>query len=151
LTISSRLVEFMKGKIWVESEVGKGSRFHFTAHFGLQTESVRKVIPRDPMILRDLRVLVVDDNETNRHILVKMLSGWHAKPVAVDSGAKAISTLREGQGLGRAFPLILLDAQMEEMDGVDLVESIKRNPEWETATVMMLSSAGQRGDGAPLP
>jgi CheY-like chemotaxis protein len=67
------------------------------------------------------------------------------------SGAKAISTLREGQGLGRAFPLILLDAQMEEMDGVALVESIKRNPEWETATIMMLSSAGQRGDGAPLP
>jgi two-component system sensor histidine kinase/response regulator len=78
LTISSRLVELMKRKIWVESEVGKGSRFHFTAHFGLQTDSVRKVIPRGPMILRDLRVLVVDDNETNRHILVKMLSGWHA-------------------------------------------------------------------------
>ena len=146
LTISSRLVEFMKGRIWVESELGKGSRFHFTAHFGLQTESVRKVIPRDPMILRDLRVLVVDDNETNRHILVKMLSSWHARPVAVDSGARAMTTLREGQGLGRAFPLILLDAQMPEMDGFALVESIKRNPEWETATIMMLSSAGQRGD-----
>jgi hypothetical protein len=50
----------------VESELGKGSRFHFTAHFGLQTDSVRKVIPRDPMILRDMRVLIVDDNETNR-------------------------------------------------------------------------------------
>ncbi len=146
LTISSRLVEFMKGKIWVESELGKGSRFHFTAHFGLQTDSVRKVIPRDPMILRDMRVLVVDDNETNRHILVKMLSAWHAKPVAVDSGARAMSALREGQGLGRTFPLILLDAQMPEMDGFALVESIKRNPEWETATIMMLSSAGQRGD-----
>jgi signal transduction histidine kinase/DNA-binding response OmpR family regulator len=146
LTISSRLVEFMKGKIWVESEVGKGSRFHFTANFGLQTDSVRKVIPRDPMILRDMRVLVVDDNETNRHILVKMLSAWHAKPLAVDSGARAMSTLREGRGLGRTFPLILLDAQMPEMDGFALVESIKRNPEWETATIMMLSSAGQRGD-----
>jgi signal transduction histidine kinase/CheY-like chemotaxis protein len=146
LTISSRLVEFMKGTIWVESELGKGSRFHFTAHFGLQTDSVRTIIPRDPMILRDMRVLVVDDNETNRHILVKMLSAWHAKPVAVDSGARAMSTLREGQGLGRTFPLILLDAQMPEMDGFALVESIKRNPEWETATIMMLSSAGQRGD-----
>ena len=146
LTISSRLVEFMKGKIWVESEVGKGSRFHFTAHFGLQKGSVGKVIPRDPMILRDMRVLVVDDNETNRHILVKMLSVWHTKPVAVDSGAKAMIALREGQGLGRSFPLILLDAQMPEMDGFTLVECIKRNPEWETATIMMLSSAGQRGD-----
>jgi two-component system, sensor histidine kinase and response regulator len=146
LTISSRLVEFMKGKIWVESELGKGSRFHFTAQFGLQQESIRKIIPRDPMILRDMRVLVVDDNESNRHILVKMLSGWHAKPVAVESGAKAMAVLREGQGLGRSFPLILLDAQMPQMDGFALVESIKRNPEWDAATIMMLSSAGQRGD-----
>jgi two-component system sensor histidine kinase/response regulator len=146
LTISSRLVEFMKGKIWVESELGKGSRFHFTANFGLQTDSVRRVIPRDPMILRDMRVLIVDDNETNRHILVKMLSNWHAKAVAVDSGARAMSALREGQGFGRTFPLILLDAQMPEMDGFALVESTKHNPEWETATIMMLSSAGQRGD-----
>jgi two-component system, sensor histidine kinase and response regulator len=146
LAISSRLVEFMKGKIWVESELGKGSRFHFTAQFGLQKESIRKIIPRDPMMLRDMRVLVVDDNESNRHILVKMLSGWHANPVAVESGAKAMAVLREGQGLGRTFPLILLDAQMPEMDGFALVESIKRNPEWDAATIMMLSSAGQRGD-----
>ena len=146
LTISTRLVELMKGKIWVESQLGEGSRFHFTVRFGLQNDSVRKVIPSDPMVLRDMRVLIVDDNETNRHILVKMISIWHAKPLAVDSGAKAIITLREGQGLGRSFPLILLDAQMPEMDGFALVECIKRNPEWETATIMMLSSAGQRGD-----
>ena len=146
LTISSRLVEFMKGKIWVESAVGAGSRFHFTAHFGLQKAAVRKVVPRHLLTLRDMRVLVVDDNETNRHILVKMLSVWHTKPAAVDSGAKAMIALREGQGLGRTFPLILVDAQMPEMDGFALVECIKRNPEWETATIMMLSSAGQRGD-----
>ncbi len=78
LTISSRLVAFMGGRIWVESEPGKGSRFHFTAHFGLQKVPARTVVPRDPTTLRDMRVLVVDDNATNRQILLRMLANWHA-------------------------------------------------------------------------
>jgi CheY-like chemotaxis protein len=93
-----------------------------------------------------MRVLVVDDNATNRQILLKMLTTWHTNPTAVESGAAAITTLREAQGLGRNYPLILLDAQMPEMDGFALAEYIKRNPDWKTATIMMLSSAGQRGD-----
>jgi two-component system sensor histidine kinase/response regulator len=146
LTISSRLVGFMRGKIWVESELGRGSRFHFTACFGIQKTPVRTRVPRSRAVLRDMRVLVVDDNATNRQILLKMLTNWHTVPKAVDSGANAIITLREAQGLGRIFPLILLDAQMPVMDGFALAESIRRNPEWKTATIMMLSSAGQRGD-----
>ena len=146
LTISARLVGFMHGRIWVESEVGKGSRFHFTAHFGLQKTPARTVVPRDPTTLRDMRVLVVDDNLTNRQILLKMLTNWHTNPTTVESGARAITALREAQGLGRVYPLILLDAQMPEMDGFALAECIKRNPDWKTATIMMLSSAGQRGD-----
>jgi CheY-like chemotaxis protein len=146
LTISSRLVALMHGRIWVESELGAGSRFHFTAHFGLQKVSARTIVPRDPATLRNMRVLVVDDNATNRQILSKMLTNWHTNPTAVESGAKAITTLREALGLGRVFPLILLDAHMPEMDGFALAESIKKNPDWKTATIMMLSSAGQRGD-----
>jgi PAS domain S-box-containing protein len=146
LTISSRLVGFMHGRIWVESELGQGSRFHFSAHFGLQKSPARTIVPRDPTTLRDMRVLVVDDNATNRQILLKMLTNWHTNPTAVESGARAITALREAQGLGRIYPLILLDAQMPEMDGFALAECIKRNPEWQTATIMMLSSAGQRGD-----
>jgi CheY-like chemotaxis protein len=146
LTISSRLVGFMRGRIWVESELGMGSRFHFTAHFRLQKIPARIIVPRDPKTLRDMRVLVVDDNATNRQILLKMLTNWHTNPTAVESGAKAITALREDQGLGRTFPLILVDAQMPEMDGFALVECIKKNPDWKTATIMMLSSAGQRGD-----
>jgi two-component system, sensor histidine kinase and response regulator len=146
LTISARLVGFMHGRIWVESELGKGSRFHFTAHFGLQKSPARTIVPRDPATLRDMRVLVVDDNATNRQILLKMLTNWHTNPTAVESGARAITALREAQGLGRIYPLILLDAQMPEMDGFALAEYIKRNPDWQTATIMMLSSAGQRGD-----
>jgi signal transduction histidine kinase/CheY-like chemotaxis protein len=146
LTISSRLVGLMHGRIWVESAPGTGSRFHFTAQFGLQKIPAWTVAPREAIALRDLRVLVVDDNAANRQILVKMLANWHAIPTAVESGARAIALLKEAQDLGTIFPLILLDAHMPEMDGFALAECVMRNPMWRTATIMMLSSAGQRGD-----
>jgi PAS domain S-box-containing protein len=146
LTISSRLVELMGGKIWIESEPGKGSRFHFTVQCRLQKVPPRTIVPRDPETLRDMRVLIVDDNATNRQILVRMLNNWQMSPIGVDTGAKAIVSLAESAGIGRTFPLILLDAQMPDMDGFALAEAIKRNPDWKSATVMMLSSAGQRGD-----
>jgi len=146
LTISSRLVELMGGRMWVESELGEGSRFYFNANFKVQKAAVRTVVPRDPETLRDMRVLVVDDNATNRQILVKMLEGWRMVPATADSGAKAMVTLTEAKGIGRTFPLILLDAQMPEMDGFALAEYIKRHPSFRAATIMMLSSAGQRGD-----
>jgi PAS domain S-box-containing protein len=146
LTISSRLVELMGGRIWVESELGEGSRFHFTANLKVQKVATRTIVPRDPTTLADMRVLVVDDNATNRHILVKMLESWRMAPTVADSGAKAMVTLTESKGIGRTFPLILLDAQMPEMDGFALAEYIKRHPSFRAATIMMLSSAGQRGD-----
>ena len=146
LTISARLVALMSGGIWVESEPGKGSRFHFTARFGLQKVPARTIVPRNSAILNDMRVLVVDDNATNRQILLHTLANWRTQPTAVESGAKAIICLRDAHTLGRNFPLILLDAQMPEMDGFALAGCIKRNPEWGSATIMMLSSAGQRGD-----
>jgi CheY-like chemotaxis protein len=136
----------MQGKIWVESEIGKGSRFHFTAHFGIQKSPTKTKILRDATILRGMRVLVVDDNGTNQQILLKMLMNWHTSPVAVHGGASAILTLREAHALGKAFPLILLDAQMPEMDGFALAQAIRENPDLIAATIMMLSSAGQRGD-----
>jgi two-component system sensor histidine kinase/response regulator len=146
LAISSRLVELMGGRIWVDSEPDKGSLFHFTVHFAPQKLAARTVVPRDPQTLRDMRVLIVDDNATNRQILLKMLENWHMNPIAVDSGADAIVALKNGKDLGRFYPLILLDAQMPEMDGFTLADAIKRNPDWRAAAVMMLSSAGQRGD-----
>jgi PAS domain S-box-containing protein len=146
LSISARLVSLMGGRIWVESEPGRGSRFHFTVQFGLQQAPVRTIVPRDRESLGDMRVLVVDDNATNRQILLKMLQHWHMQPTLAESGAKAIVILGEAKGLGRIFPLILLDAQMPEMDGFAVAEAIKRNPDWRSATVMMLSSAGLRGD-----
>lgn len=146
LTISSRLVELMQGKIWVESEIGKGSRFHFTAHFGIQPSPTKTKILRDATILRGMHVLVVDDNRTNRQLLLRMLLNWGAAAVAVPDGTSALLELGEAQTLGKTFSLILLDAQMPQMDGFALAESIRANQDWNTATIMILSSAGQHGD-----
>ena len=146
LSISSRLVEFMGGRIWVESEPGKGSRFHFTVHMGLQKGDSIKPLRIEPQQLRGLPALVVDDNQTNRLILMKILRNWKMEPHEADSGAAAINSLEAAQETGRKFPLILLDAQMPEMDGFALAEHIKKSPHSASATVLMLSSAGLRGD-----
>ncbi len=146
LSISSRLVECMGGKIWVESEPGKGSRFHFTARMGLQKADSTKPLRIAPEQLRGLPVLVVDDNETNRLILTKILRNWKMEPHEVDGGPAAIAALEAAQKSARRFPLILLDAQMPEMDGFALAEHIKKSPHSASATVLMLSSAGLRGD-----
>jgi two-component system, sensor histidine kinase and response regulator len=146
LTISSRLVELMGGRIWVESDTGKGSKFNFTVRFQVQKELVRTHVPRDPATLSNMRVLIVDDNATNRQILVKILESWNMQVATAESGSQAMVALVEARGVGRSFPLILVDAQMPEMDGFTLAEYIKRHSDFRTATVMMLSSAGHRGD-----
>jgi two-component system, sensor histidine kinase and response regulator len=146
LTISSRLVELMGGRIWVESQLGQGSRFHFILRFVVQKPSARTTLPNDAKTLRDMRVLIVDDNATNRQILLKMAESWHMAPTAVDSGASALVCLGEAKDLERPFLLILLDAHMPDMDGFTLAAAIKSHTDWKPTTVMMLSSAGQGMD-----
>jgi CheY-like chemotaxis protein/HPt (histidine-containing phosphotransfer) domain-containing protein len=142
LSISSRLVALMGGRIWVESEIGKGSAFHFTADFAPSDKlrSQSKVLRLAE--LDGLAVLIVDDNDTNRRILEAMCAGWRMKPTSVASGAQALRVLNEAVAAGRGFPLILLDAMMPEMDGFAVAERIKENKDLEGTTIMMLSSAG---------
>jgi CheY-like chemotaxis protein/HPt (histidine-containing phosphotransfer) domain-containing protein len=150
LTISSRLVEMMGGRIWVESPAfpsdslrnggSQGSAFHFTARFGLQRNPAVQPIPVEPVNLRDLPVLVVDDNATNRRILEEMLFNWQMKPAVVDSGRAALVEMRRAVADDAPYSLVLLDAMMPEMDGFALAEQIKHNPELAGATIMMLSS-----------
>src|SRR5437660_9686466 len=146
LTICVRLVEMMEGRIWVESEPGKGSAFQFVVNLGVQTERTARKLAVPPERLRNLHALIVDDNATNRRVLQGMLSRWGMKPTAVDSGKTALQAMEIAKSTGHPFPLILLDGQMPEMDGFTLAEVIHGDPELVGATIMMLTSAGHLGD-----
>jgi signal transduction histidine kinase/CheY-like chemotaxis protein/HPt (histidine-containing phosphotransfer) domain-containing protein len=148
LTISARLVQMMGGRIWLESVSGEGSTFHFTAGFALPKFGKAESLPRPAASLQGLPVLVVDDNATNRKILEAMLKHWLMVPELAQSGAQGLAALEQVASAGNPFPLVLLDAQMPEMDGFSLAERIKQNPRLAGATIMMLTSAGQRGDVA---
>jgi signal transduction histidine kinase/CheY-like chemotaxis protein/ligand-binding sensor domain-containing protein len=149
LSISMRLVAMMGGKIWVESEIGRGSQFHFTIRLGVgdsKPAEVGKIAP--PEILRGVNVLIVDDNPTNRRILEGMLKRWEMKSTSVEGGAAALSQLSAAHRAGEPYALIVTDMHMPEMDGFTLIERIRQMPELSTAVVMMLTSAGHRGDAA---
>jgi signal transduction histidine kinase/DNA-binding response OmpR family regulator len=149
LTISTRLVEMMGGRIWVESEVGRGSKFHFTTRIATADAThakVGQVAP--PEILRGVKVLIVDDNRTNRRILEGMLTRWEMKTTSVESGEEALVALYTAHGAGAPFGLVLTDMHMPHMDGFTLIEQIRQRPELSAAIIMMLTSAGHRGDAA---
>ena len=149
LTISTRLVEMMGGKIWLDSEVGRGSQFHFTARVGLTDAKEIKIgTIAPPEVLRGSRVLIVDDNRTNRRILEGMLSRWEMISVSVEEGQEALNALSGARAAGQPFSLVLTDMHMPKMDGFTLIEQIRKRPELATATIMMLTSAGHRGDAA---
>jgi len=148
LSICLRLVEMMGGRMWLESEPGRGSTFHFSVRFQLQSASARWHAPIGLEMLRDVSVLIVDDNATNRVILKEMLVGWRMTAIEADSGRSALALLKRAAAEGRAFSLILLDAQMPEVDGFQVAEQIKQDPQMATSPLIMLTSAGFRGDAA---
>lgn len=145
LTISMQLVEMMGGRIWVESEPGRGSKFLFTVRLGVPATPKRRS-PRAPAMLQEMSVLVVDDNATNRLILSENLTRWGMRPIVVDGGHAALRSLQQATLQNRRFDLILLDAVMPDMDGFELADRIRQHPEFSKATVMMLTSLNQHGD-----
>jgi CheY-like chemotaxis protein len=149
LTISKRLIEMMGGRIWVESELGAGSRFHFTVRLG--TAARHEIVidtSSTPAQLHGLKVLIVDDNRTNRRILEGLLTRWGMDPTAVPDGEIALASLSAAVKVNAPYDLILTDMHMPRMDGFSLVEQIKQRLDISTSTIMMLTSGGQRGDAA---
>jgi CheY-like chemotaxis protein/anti-sigma regulatory factor (Ser/Thr protein kinase) len=146
LSISARLVEMMGGKMWVESEVGRGSEFHFTARMGTSEKAIEAGTIAPPEILRGVKVLVADDNRTNRRILEGMLKRWGMNSTAVATGEDALTALSTSLQAGEPYGLVLTDMHMPKMDGFGLIERIRQRPELSTAIIMMLTSAGHRGE-----
>ena len=142
LAISQQLVELMGGRIWVESEEGKGSTFHCTVRFGLGTPKTKRT---DLISLRGLKVLVVDDHATNRRILEEILKSWEMEVELVESGSAAIAAL---EAAAQPFDLVLMDLMMPEMDGLETVETIRENAAFVQVPVLLLSSADRAGYSA---
>ncbi len=144
LAISSRLVTLMGGKIWVESEPGKGSKFHFTMEFGKQ-----EVVEEEQMLesnLQNLPVLIVDDNETTRELFSEILTNWKMKPSAVESAQKALAELQRAFALNAPYAITMTDLDMPGMDGFELIERIKNNPELKEMGIIIISHSQKASD-----
>lgn len=149
LAISSQLVSLMGGRMWVHSEAAHGSEFHFTSRFGVvRNAPIKKLesIGADADAMRNLPVLVVDDNATNRRIFEQMLRNWGALPQVVSSGRAALDVIESAGKQGVHFSLALLDCQMPGMDGFSLAAAIKKRQDSRPISCIMLTSAGLVGD-----
>jgi len=147
LTISTRLVGMMGGKIWVESEVGRGSQFHFTTQMARAKSSAGASLSVSTDKLRGLKTLIVDDNAANRRILRTLLERWEMTCVLTEGGKQALQELSAANRAGAPFSLIITDLMMPEMGGFEFVEKIRETKVGAEATILILTSAGHRGDG----
>jgi two-component system, sensor histidine kinase and response regulator len=146
LAICRRLVEQMRGRIWLDSEPGHGSTFHFTVLLQRAQGPVPRQVAAPSHALRGLRVLAADDNATNRRLLAAMLSAWGVDATIVADGRSAVAALEKARDAGRVFPLVLLDAHMPDLDGFAVAERIRRQPGLAGVTVMLLTSDMMSGD-----
>ena len=146
LTITSRLVEIMGGELWAESVLDQGSTFHFTLRLKLQDRSPSRLLPRRPLDLQGLTVLVVDDNATNQRILTELLCGWLMRPTTVSDARQALAELETAAAADKPYPLVLLDAHMPETDGFTLALEIRTRAHLGEPELIMLSSAKRVGD-----
>jgi signal transduction histidine kinase/CheY-like chemotaxis protein/HPt (histidine-containing phosphotransfer) domain-containing protein len=145
LSISKQLVDLMGGEIGVESQEGAGSTFWFTARFA---PSIAVHVDEPLPLLAGHRVLIVDDNATNRRILAHQAEGWGMLTGLASNGEEALTALHAAVAADMPFELAVLDMHMPEMDGLALCEAIKTDPAIAATSIVMLTSLGQRGHAA---
>jgi two-component system, sensor histidine kinase and response regulator len=150
LTIASQLVALMGGEIRVDSAPGRGSTFAFTARFGLQPHPTEPAAAPPPVLLRNLPVLIVDDNATNRHILQQWFRAWQMEAEAVGDAASAMDALWHRAANGRPFALVLLDARMPDQDGLTVAALIRERAELAATRLILLASGDRPGNLARL-
>ncbi len=150
LTIAARLVALMGGSISVDSTLGRGSTFAFTAQFGRQPQPPVLNAAGPPIQLYNLPVLIIDDNATNCLILEQWLRNWQMQPVAVGDGVAALDTLCDASTRGRPFRLVLLDARMPDTDGLELAGKIRERPELSATRIVLLTSGDMPSNLARL-
>ena len=148
LAVSSQLIHMMGGDIWVESEPGIGSTFGFSVRLGIQDSPKELPYCLDASSFREVPVLVVDDNTTNRRVLTQMLSSWQMRATSVDGASGAIDKMLAARRNGDPFKLVLIDYMMPDMDGFELAAEIKKYQELRDSVLIMLTSAGERGHAA---
>ncbi|MES0446582.1 MAG: response regulator [Desulfobacterales bacterium] len=142
LTISRRLTELMEGRIWVESKVGQGSTFYFTARFEVQSD--KKYVQTPEADITNVKTLIIDDNAKNRMVLSEMVSRWGALVTEKEDGKQGLAEMRLANDAGDPYSLVLLDSQMPGLDGFQVAESIKEDPVLSGSVIMMLTSGDRK-------
>ncbi|NDY72953.1 histidine kinase [Desulfobacter hydrogenophilus] len=146
LAISKQLVELMGGEISCSSQPGQGAEFRFT--LTCKKASTTSIVAAVPALeLQGVRGLIIDDNATNRNLLIHQLATWGGKQDSAENGIQGLAKLRQAAAAGEPFDMVILDMHMPKMDGLDVARLIKKDPSISSTRMIMLTSAGIRGDG----
>ncbi len=148
LSIATELVSLLGGTIWLDSETGRGSTFHFTARFKRQPNAELSPTVDPPTAIRGMPVLIVDDNATNRRILTDVIAGWKMRPQAVANARDGLRALGDAQKSGRPYAIVIVDGQMPKTDGFMLAGMIRRDRRFKKVPIIFLTSAVRPGDAA---